>query len=294
LGLLSRTAYEAVRKSFQALFGRKDVRPGCVFSIQTFGAFAANFNPHCHAIISDGVWTAEGEFLELPSLDTAAVCELFRRLLLARLHQQERLSERFMENLLSWVHPRFSVFAGEPLSAEDAGQLERLARYVTRPPLAVDSIRRANHGMLEITTPPDPRTGSTVRLLDPLDWIHAVTAHIPDRGQHQVRYYGALSNRARARALRNGVARQNAEAQRAKGEASEFSKERRASWARLLRKIFEVDPLLCPCGAEMKIISVITDSRLVDRILRHLQSPACTTRDPFQPRPPPATSLHLP
>jgi len=89
-------------------------------------------------------------------------------------------------------------------------------------------------------------------------------------------------------------ARQNAEAQRAKGEASEFSKERRASWARLLRKIFEVDPLLCPCGAEMKIISVITDSRLVDRILRHLQSPACATRDPFQPRPPPATSLHLP
>src|SRR5207249_3673728 len=56
-------------------------------------------------------------------------------------------------------------------------------------------------------------------------------------------------------------ARQNAEAQRAKGEASEFSKERRASWARLLRTIFEVDPLLCPCGAEMKIISVITDSR---------------------------------
>src|SRR5207249_7227145 len=25
-----------------------------------------NFNPHCHAIISGGVWTAEGEFLELP------------------------------------------------------------------------------------------------------------------------------------------------------------------------------------------------------------------------------------
>src|SRR5437867_12648787 len=57
------------------------------------------------------------------SLDTAAVCELFRRLLLRRLHKEERLSERFMENLLSWVHPGFSVFAGEPLSPEDAGQL---------------------------------------------------------------------------------------------------------------------------------------------------------------------------
>src|SRR5439155_13965133 len=150
LGLLSRTAYEAVRRSFQALFARRDVRPGCVISIQTFGSHGANFNPHCHAIISDGVWSAEGEFLELPSLDTAAVCELFRRLLLRRLHKEERLSERFMENLLSWVHPGFSVFAGEPLSPEDAGQLERLARYVTRPPLAADSIRRTNNGMLEI------------------------------------------------------------------------------------------------------------------------------------------------
>jgi len=37
LGLLSRTAYEAVRRSFEALFDRKDVRPGCVISIQTFG-----------------------------------------------------------------------------------------------------------------------------------------------------------------------------------------------------------------------------------------------------------------
>src|SRR6266704_3938152 len=162
-----------------------------------------NFNPHCHAIISDGVWTAEGEFLELPSLDTAAVCELFRRLLLRRLHQQERLSERFMENLLSWVHPGFSVFAGEPLSPQDREQLERLARYITRPPLAADSIRR-HAGLLEITTPPDPPTGSTQRLFDPLDWIHAVTAHIPDRSRHCVRYYGALANCARSSNLLSG------------------------------------------------------------------------------------------
>ena len=132
------------------------------------------------------------EFLELPSLDTAAVCELFRRLLLRRLHEQERLSERFMENLLSWVHPGFSVFAGEPLSPQDPGQLERLARYITRPPLAADSIRR-HDALIEITTPPDPSTGSTLRLFNPLDWIHAVTAHIPDRGQHCVRYFPAAS-----------------------------------------------------------------------------------------------------
>ncbi|PYU97862.1 MAG: hypothetical protein DMG10_29805 [Acidobacteria bacterium] len=42
-------------------------------------------------------------------------------------------------------------------------QLERLARYITRPPLAADSIRRRDDGLLQITTPPDPRTGSTLR-----------------------------------------------------------------------------------------------------------------------------------
>jgi hypothetical protein len=46
LGLLSRTAYDSIRKSFQTLFGRKDVRPGCVISIQSFGSFGANFHPH--------------------------------------------------------------------------------------------------------------------------------------------------------------------------------------------------------------------------------------------------------
>ena len=65
------------------------------------------------------------------------------------------------------------------------------------PPLAADSIRR-HEGSIEITTRPDPRTGSTHRLFDPLDLIHAVTAHIPDRGRHCVRYYGALANRAQS------------------------------------------------------------------------------------------------
>src|SRR5438034_6576266 len=70
-----------------------------------------NFNPHCHAIISGGVWTAEGEFLELPSLDTATVCELFRRLLL----RQERLSERFIKNSMC-------LRVGRQMSYESAGE----------------------------------------------------------------------------------------------------------------------------------------------------------------------------
>lgn len=60
-------------------------------------------------------------------------------------------------------------------------------------------------------------------------------------------------------------------------------KENKASWARLLRKIFEVDPLVCArCGTPMQVIAVITDPRVIDRILRHLASGR--GHDPFESR----------
>src|SRR5881397_4065876 len=121
---------------------------------------------------------------------------------------------------------------------------------------------RTHDGSIEITTRLDPRTGSTHRLFDPLDWIHAVTAHIPERGRHCVRYYGALANRAQSPKAFTEQQTPPAPDPGASGETtSEFVQRRRASWARLIKRIFEVDPLLCSCGAEMEIISFITDPR---------------------------------
>jgi hypothetical protein len=171
-----------------------------VVAIQSFGAYGANFNPHLHAIVSDGVFTPEGEFLPLPSLDPSTVMELFRRLLLQRLHQAERLSESFMHNLLSWVHPGFSVFAGPAVEPTAVDSLESQARYITRPALAMDALEKRDDGTLAMQTPPDPRTGADRVVFDPLEWIQNITAHILDPGQHSTRYYGAYSNRARERA----------------------------------------------------------------------------------------------
>jgi len=288
LGLLSQTAYAAILKTFQALFERTDVRPGCVVSLQTFG-YAGNWNPHAHALVSDGVFSPQGEFLPLPALDAAAVMEVFRRMLLQRLHQAERLSESFMHNLLSGVHPGFSLIAGPPVEAGALTSLESQASYVTRPALAMDALKKLQDGRLALETPPDPRTGATVVALDPLEWIHRITAHIPDAGRHGQRFYGAYSNRAR-------VAISSAAGHSATGAAakthpeqdnSDSSTEARSTWARLLRKIFEVDPLVCACGARIKIVSLITDPPVVDRILRHRESERCRVKDPFEPRAPP-------
>ncbi len=45
----------------------------------------------------------------------------------------------------------------------------------------------------------------------------------------------------------------------------------RSAWARLIAKVYEVEPLICPrCGSEMKVIAVITDAAEVRKTLRHL------------------------
>lgn len=291
LGLLSRCAYDAVKRCLGELFGRKDLRPGAVLSLQTFGSFAANFHPHVHALISDGVFTPAGEFLPLASLDTRAIEELFRRLVLARLHAAERLSESFLERLLAWSPSGFSVHAEQVAPADDRARLERLARYITRAPMRLDALELIEEDVVRVRTPPNPRSGETECRLDLLDWVHAVVSQLPDARQHVVRYFGAYSCRGhmapRPRPLTEPTmtAPDANEDAAPSGDPPRATPARRASWARLIQRIFEVDPLLCGCGATMKIVSVITDARVIDRILRHLRAQAATARG--QARPPP-------
>ena len=45
----------------------------------------------------------------------------------------------------------------------------------------------------------------------------------------------------------------------------------RSAWARLIAKIYEIDPFICPrCSSKMRVLAVITDPGEVKKILRHL------------------------
>jgi len=45
----------------------------------------------------------------------------------------------------------------------------------------------------------------------------------------------------------------------------------RISWARLLKRVFEIDLEHCPnCGGQLKIIAAILKAPVIERILRHL------------------------
>ena len=80
-----------------------------------------------------------------------------------------------------------------------------------------------------------------------------------------VRYYGYYSNVSRG----NRIRKDQDERIPCILESDKSSKECRKNWARLIQKIYEVDPLTCPkCSGKMKVISVIEDQDVIKKILQ--------------------------
>jgi hypothetical protein len=112
--------------------------------------------------------------------------------------------------------------------------------------------------------------------MDYLEFIARVTSHIPDKGQVTVRYYGLYANAHRGKVKKASLApfplRMVEEVLRrlpTKG------------WAEMIRKVYEVDPLVCPkCGGTMKVIAFLTDYAVVDKIIDHLKLSFIAERPP--------------
>lgn len=52
---------------------------------------------------------------------------------------------------------------------------------------------------------------------------------------------------------------------------SAFAARAKAAWARLIRKVYEADPLECPkCKGPMRVIALIDDPGVIRHILEHL------------------------
>ena len=288
LGLLPRCAFLTVKRCFRAVLGQEHGLPGMVAAIQTFGS-QIEFNPHLHCLVSDGLLLPGGEFVPLPLYDEEferLLTETFRRLVLDELVKANRLSLEFREKLLCWRHGGgFSVYGRHLLLNEEPARLLHMARYAVRPPVALDRVHETDDGRVLLDIPPDPKTGDTVLLLDPMEWLRRVTNQIPAPRSHLTRFYGAYSNR-----LRKSYRAEDGEVTVRSVEDDWRLPKSSASWARLLKMVFEVDPLTCVrCGAAMRVIAVITTPALIDRLLNHVRGKAAEHgEDPFDARAPPA------
>jgi hypothetical protein len=112
--------------------------------------------------------------------------------------------------------------------------------------------------------------------MDYLEFIARVTSHIPDKGQVTIRYFGLYAN-----AHRGKVRKSEEAASKLIIIEEECPRIPRRGWAEMIRKVYEVDPLICPqCGGTMKVIAFLTDYTVVDKIINHLKLSLVAKRPP--------------
>jgi hypothetical protein len=87
-----------------------------------------------------------------------------------------------------------SVYAQQLVDGRDRRQLERLARYITRPPLALERLSRRADGRLELALKSLWKDGTRAVVLEPHDLLVRLCAAVPAPRLHLLRYFGILSS----------------------------------------------------------------------------------------------------
>jgi hypothetical protein len=143
--------------------------------------------------------------------------------------------------------------------------MENLARYIIR---ASFSQERMTYIQEESKVVYRSKDDKKEKIFDALEWLAAMCSHVPNKGEQMVRYYGYYSNVSRGK---RKMLEEDELIPSILEPKEGSSKEYRKNWARLIQKIYEVDPLMCPkCSSQMRIISVIEDEEVIKKILKHL------------------------
>ena len=129
----------------------------------------------------------------------------------------------------------------------------------------------------------NPAIGDSTKVWNVRDFIADATLFIPPQGVRFIRFFGLYSSRSRWRWPDwEHIARHAPAGWKKTHEGSQTEPSPqpscpsvpqsccRSAWARLIAKVYEVDPLACPrCSSKMRILAVITQPAEVKKILRH-------------------------
>jgi hypothetical protein len=239
-----------------------ELMPGVVAVIQTFGD-RINFHPHIHVLITEGGTAPDGAFHRVCRFHDEVIQQIFTHEVFSLLLRNKLIGLSLVQKIFSWRHTGFNVHS--QVRAQTKSEAERVGKYMIRPLLSLKRLffdETAGRVRYQHS-----RHGSQEESMDYLEFIARVTSHIPDKGQVMIRYYGLYSNAHRGKIRKAGadpsyplITEDGPTYVPAKG------------WAEMIRKVYEVDPLLCPtCGGQMSVISFIEEPKTIDRIIRHLE-----------------------
>ena len=175
-----------------------------------------------------------------------------------------------------------NLHAARAVDGRDRKQLERLSRYLLRPPFATDAVQRLPDGRVRLDI---ARRGRSV-VMSAEQFIAKLIALVPPPGVPMVRYAGVFSN---AHHLRAAVA--PAPARRPEPAPTRLltftgrpvdtknpgpTTPAKIAWAQLLARVFHVDVLTCPrpgCGGKLEATAAVLQSREIALLLHGARGP---------------------
>jgi hypothetical protein len=222
------------------------LRPAVITLVQTFGD-DLHWHCHLHCLAADGVFDTRDPdaltFRPCSFWNLPAMTEIFRFLLIDRLHRKKVLTDDVATNLMAWPHSGFHVHASEPFPISNREELTRRLAYAFRTPVSLSQLTYTKEAVHVRT-----RKGRALTF-SPLDFLAHLTVHIPNHYQHMRRYaglYASATRRFLGLQTKASVARTS-------------EKPRTPRWASLLARIFGQLPLECPnCHTEMRLLGFVT------------------------------------
>ena len=272
---------------YKALKG-KNIKTACVMGYQSFGEFARH-NPHFHALLMEGCFDEQGKFHHLPIKNIKPMTEYFRKRVIQYFLKTGRINQDMARNLFSWKHSGFSIDNSVILYPHDDKAKEALAQYMARYSVSLKKIvYEPVKGKVLFHTKYNKYFKENLKVFSVEDFISELVQHVPPPRMRVIRYYGLYSSRSRQKweeweyvSIHAPQGWKDKHLEPGAEEKNEnltydvtqgvHSGNKGSVWARLIAKVYEVNPLVCTkCGAEMKVVAVIMDSVEVEKILKHL------------------------
>jgi hypothetical protein len=117
--------------------------------------------------------------------------------------------------------------------ADQRKELEHLCRYITRPAIANERLKRNRAGNVVLQLKSAFKDGTTHIVMEPLEFMQRLAALVPPPRLHLIRFHGVLAPNAK---LRREIV--PSPPQQATAPACDHAPAR-LSWARLLKRVFD-------------------------------------------------------
>jgi Putative transposase len=161
----------------------------------------------------------------------------------------------------------FNVYAGDAIDGRDRKRVERICRYLARPPIAMERLTETGDGdELRYELKKVWRDGTRFVTLDPYELLARICAMVPPPWFNMIRFHGVFAPNAKLRGQVVASARPYVPVQENAApnplqlplfgelfKERDVSRTRRKPWAWLLRHVFAIDVNVCSqCAGPMK------------------------------------------